>query len=303
MWEGFGKIGFALGILIISAGLYLVLYSDKEVQQDVLEFSLNLMGDRLLAMVPEGADKNKLSELYEGFKQRAIKGIVASDKIENVAANILNVSNTETTLTSQQAEGILRSAMMAPPPPILFARHVDPRPKEPLPHAERPESERREILGERVKIMFEFNEQMHEATKEHAKKHCEIAKQIHYQVKDGLNLVVDASLKTHVDENELGNLAIEFKHLEQAELLDWRVNLSKELKRESEEMKEELEALHESLKELHSQHLSEALEELESLKSLENLEYIPVINADSIRKVVENSLREAGISTQYKKPE
>jgi hypothetical protein len=295
MWEVFRKIRFFLLVLIISAGIYLVFFAEKEVRQDVLEYSLNLMGNKLLAMVPDGVGKNKLTELYEGFKQKAKQGDVAPVQIENIAASILNVSNTETSLTPQQAEGVLRSAMMAPLPRISAAPHKAHKPMGPPQRAISLESERWEALGERVKTMFEFNEHIHNAMKKHALKHREMASQIHFQVRDGLSLALDAGLRAHMNEKEFKNLAKEIKYLEREQLLEWRENLSEELEREMKEMKGELEALDESLKELKKQQNFEALEELESLKSLEHLEYIPVINADSIRKLVEKNLREADI--------
>ena len=295
MWKLLRIIGFVLAVLIVSTGLYIIFYAERGIQQDVLEFSLNLMGEKLLAMVPEGSAREKLSELYDDFKQRAINGLVEPEQVETVAANILNVSNAEESITPQQAEGILRSGMMAPKSSSSAIAQVEPTPEAPTKAPEHPQPERWEIAGERVKIMFKFNERMQETLKEHAAKTTEMAGQMHYQAKDGLNLVVDTRLKTIMDEKEFINLAKEFEHLEQEELLAWRENLSEELAKEQEEMKVELEALQESLEELKSQHISEALEQLEFLKSLEHLEYIPVINADSIRKVIEQSLREAGI--------
>ncbi len=299
MWEVFRKIRFFLLVLIISAGIYLVFFAEKEVRQDVFEYSLNLMGNKLFAMVPDGVGKNKLIELYDGFKQKAKQGNVASVQIENVAASILNVSNTETSLTPQQAEGVLRSAMMTPSPRISSVPHKAHKPKGPPQPTIPLKSERLEALGERVKTMFEFNEQMHNAMKKQALKHREMASQIHYQVRDGLSLALDAGLRAHMDEKEFKNLAKEIMYLEREQLLEWRENLSEELEREMKEKKGELEALDESLEELKKQQNYEALEELESLKSLEHLEYIPIINADSIRNLVEKSLREAGIHSPH----
>ena len=59
--------------------------------------------------------------------------------------------------------------------------------------------------------------------------------------------------------------------------------------------KKELAALQESLDELQEHRSFDIYKELESLKSLEHLRHIPVMHPDSIRKVVEKSLREAGI--------
>ena len=271
--------------------MYLIFYAEKGIQQDVLEFSLNLMGEELLAMVPVDVGREKLSELYDDFKQRAINGLIEPEQVEAVAANILNVRNTEESITPQQAEGILQSGMMAP----TAIAQVEPAPTAQAKAPEHSLPERWKSTGERVKIMFAFNEQMQEAVKEHAATSTEMPRQIHYEAKDGLNLVVDTRLKTLMDEKKIMSLTKELEHLEHLELLTWQENLSEKLAKEQEKMKIELDNLQESLEELKLQHLSEKLEHLESLKSLEHLEYIPVMSADSIRKVAEKSLRDAGI--------
>jgi hypothetical protein len=296
MWEMLRKIGLIPAVLIVFAGVYFIFfYAEKGIQKDVLEFSLNLMGEKLLALVPEGANREKIKELYDGFKQRAINGLVEPEQVETVAANILNVSNRKQPISPQQAEGIIRSGMMVPKSSSFARAPVKPGPEAPSKAPGHPHPEKWEIAGERVKVMFEFNERMQQALKEHTAKMAELAKQMRYQAKDGLNLVADTKLRTAMDDKEFANLAKEFEHLEQEKLLAWQENLSEELAKEKEKRQAELAALQESLEQLKSQHISETLEQLESLKSLEHLEYIPAINADSIHKMVEKHLRKAGI--------
>ncbi len=299
MRERFRKIGFVLAALVISAAVYLTFYAEEEVKQNVLEYSLDLMGEKLLALVPDGTEKNKLNELYQSFKERATKGNVAPQQIESMAANILNTSNAETELTPQQAEGILRSAMLAPTP-ISELPSIELGSDETPQIANVPEPERLHIVGNRVKTMFELNEKVYVAIKINALKHHEKARQIHYRVKDGLNIVMDLNLRPHLDEEEFKNLAEQLKTLEQERVLKWEKDLSVELEKEMAETKKELAALQESLDELQEQKSFEILKKLESLKSLEHLKHIPVIDPDSIRKVVEKSLREAGIRSPKK---
>jgi len=299
MRESFRKIGFVLAALVISVAVYLTFYAEEEVKQSVLEYSLDLMGEKLLGLVPEGTEKNRLNELYQGFKERATKGDVASQQIETMAANILNTSNTETELTPQQAEGILRSAMLAPTPiPELPYRELGSDETPQL--ASVPKPERLQIVGKRVKTMFELNEKVYIAVKTNALKHHEKARQIHYRVKDGLNIVMDLNLRSHLNEEEFKNLVEQLKDLEQERVLKWEKDLSVELEKEMAETKKELAALQESLDELQEQKSFEILKKLESLKSLEHLKHLPVIDPDSIRKVVEKSLREAGIRSPKK---
>ncbi len=292
MWDSFRKIGFVLAAIVISVAIYLTFYAEEEVKQSVLEYSLDLMGEKLLALVPDGTEKNKLTELYQDFKERATKGNVAPQQIESMAANILNTSNTETELTPQQAEGILRSAMLAPTP-ISELLYIELGSGEPPQLARAPKPERLQFVGKRVKTMFELNEKIYIAIKKNRVKYHEKARQIHYRVKDGLNIIMDVSLRSHLDEEEFKNLAEQLKDLEQKRVLKWEKDLSVALEKE-------MAALQNFLDELKEQKSFEILKELESLKSLEHLKHIPVIDPDSIRKVVEKSLREAGIHSRKK---
>ncbi len=292
MWDSFRKIGFVLAAIVISVAIYLTFYAEEEVKQSVLEYSLDLMGEKLLALVPDGTEKNKLTELYQDFKERATKGDVAPQQIESMAANILNTGNTETALTPQQAEGILRSAMLAPTP-ISELLYIELGSGEPPQLARAPKPERLQFVGKRVKTMFELNEKIYIAIKKNRVKYHEKARQIHYRVKDGLNIIMDVSLRSHLDEEEFKNLAEQLKDLEQKRVLKWEKDLSVALEKE-------MAALQNFLDELKEQKSFEILKELESLKSLEHLKHIPVIDPDSIRKVVEKSLREAGIHSRKK---
>ena len=292
MWDSFRKIGFVLAAIVISVAIYLTFYAEEEVKQSVLEYSLDLMGEKLLALVPDGTEKNKLTELYQDFKERATKGNVAPQQIESMAANILNTSNTETELTPQQAEGILRSAMLAPTP-ISELPFIELGSGETPQLASLSKPERLQFVGKRVKTMFELNEKIYIVIKKNRVKYHEKARQIHYRVKDGLNIIIDLNLRSHLEEEEFKNLAEQLKALEQDRVLKWEKDLSVALEKE-------MAALQNFLDELKEQKSFEILKELESLKSLEHLKHIPVIDPDSIRKVVEKSLREAGIHSRKK---
>ena len=60
MWEALRKIMVFVLVLAVSAAIYLLFYARGETRLNVLEQSLNLMGDKLLAMVPDGAEKERL---------------------------------------------------------------------------------------------------------------------------------------------------------------------------------------------------------------------------------------------------
>jgi hypothetical protein len=296
MWEALRKVAVFGFVLILSAGIYFLFYAEDETRRSVFDESLNLMGEKLLAMVPEGDKKGKLADLYADFKERAQHGQVAPKQVESVAANILNMSNAEASLTPEQAEAVLRAAWIepapapAPEPAVAIAEEPMRTPPEPF-----------ELVGKRVKTMFKFNEEMSRAIEHKVVQRHELAKRVHYHVQDGLKLALDTSLKLRLEEKEMQAFAEEVRKLEYQRLSHWQEDLAIDLQHEMLKVKEELQSLHESLSELGGLQSLEGLQALQSLRSLEELQHLPVIHADSIRKVVEMSLRAAGVTAQKRR--
>jgi hypothetical protein len=305
---GFREIGSFLwvfipslcAVLITSAGVYYVFYAEKEVQRNVLESALDLMGNKLIAMVPDGAEKDKISELYADLKQKTLQDNVAPERLEYIAANILNASNSQTSLTAQEAEQVISFKMIAKRPKVVTGLHSEGIEIKTPQEVRRHNPEDWEVLGKRVKTMFELNEHLNDATKRHAKIHRENVKRIHFRVRGGLTVALDTSFRAYMNKKEFVNLAKELTHLEERRLLDWQDNLSVHLEREIKVVRVEAVALRESIQKLKEYQIFEGMETLESLVGLEHLKQISAVDLDSIRKVVEERLREAGIRPQNK---
>lgn len=294
MSERLRLVGFVTFVIIAAAGIYLAFYANKEVKQDVLAYSLNLLGDKLLTMVPDGPQKTKLAQAYEEFKQRAIARKVAPEQVEQVAANILNATTSEKNLTSEQAEALLHSGLMFPPK--MQPPHSSQTPLQKPPSGKEPPSSEKWIaLTENLKTVLEFNENFQKVIREKAEKQKKMAMQFHYRVDNGLKLALDPELRQYLDEHEMQQLTKEMQQLEKANLLEWQTNLQEELQKEMQQLDEELATLQKSMAELKQQKMLESVQKLEIMKGLEGLENIPFINADSIYNAVGESLRAAGI--------
>jgi len=159
------------------------------------------------------------------------------------------------------------------------------------------------IAAERIKSAYEFNSEYQEAMKQYHKKLPDQRLQMKFHVDNGLKIAIDANLKQDFDRKRFKKLQEEIKKMEKERIIVWRKNFREEMKKERERLACELESL-KNLKELEKLEALkglEALESLEALKSLEVLQHIPVINADSIRIMVEKSLEEAGVCKEGKK--
>ena len=58
MWKAFKNMWILLLVLIVSTGIYWLVYMDKESKGDALEYALLLLGNDLMAKVPDTPEKN-----------------------------------------------------------------------------------------------------------------------------------------------------------------------------------------------------------------------------------------------------
>lgn len=342
-------IGFVIVVAVLTWGIFLVVVPDKEVKQDVLEFSLNLLGDKLLGMVPESAEKDVVKAKYEEFKQQALERKLQPTEVEEMAVNILNASQLETELTPTQAKAVIQLVCVTEEPKQVCSSKISKAERtsasasasaSPSTSAsasdvssyEHTAAEQWETIGKRINRMYHFNENLHRTIHGNPAMKHDLPRQIRYHVDAGIKIALDTRLKHALLKKELHSLSSELQQLQKEKLLEWRENYAEELQADMEELREELKSLKElkklkrlgylhqpgELKELEklkaleslealeqlevlrtipvSKHIGlEVLKSLESLKSLEALKNIPGVDGDSIRKAVEESLKEAGI--------
>lgn len=308
MKDTFKKIGFFLVTIAITAVIVWALFLDKESQQDTLSYSLNLLGDRLMAMVPESNDKASVQELYDKFVTQAKQQEVPPEKIETVAANILNVSNMEQEITSEQAKALLEVSLSNPVKiergatdsiEIQVMAKTSPVIVIPPP----PEKVKAQVgdyqkLGDRLVVVCESNKEMREAMREYAKNMK--AHQMHYRIDKDLRLIMDEKFKERLKEKKFRRLSKQLQEAERKKIIVWHKDFSEKFQKDMERLKVELESLEklkqlEQLEKLEQLKNLEALKSLQSLKSLEALKYVPVVNSDSIRIIVEKELMDAGV--------
>lgn len=309
MGKALKNIGFFLVTIALTAVIFWLVFVDKESKQDVLEYSLGLLGEKLMAMVPEGEEKAPVRTLYDNFIEQAKQQEVSPEKIESVAATILNMSNMDTVVTAKEAEALLKLSLadpvrierVVPESVVIGKRERTPRfvavtpPPPPPPKKRSPEEWR--IAAERIKSAYEFNTEYQQAMKHYNEKLADQQVQMQFEFENGLKIAIDENLKQDFDRKRFEKLQQELKKMEKERIIIWRENFQEEMQKKREKIKIELESLHKlkELEKLESLKGLEGLESLEALKSLEVLHYIPVVNADSIRIIVEKSLDEAGI--------
>jgi len=314
------NLGFFLIVAVITLAIFLLVNENQKMKQDVLEYSLDLLGGKLLAMVPDGAGKAVVKEQYDKFVAQTKNKELPPEEVEQVAANILNVTNAESTITAETALSCLTTAMESEDlsEEILAEDTHEARASgkiEPYPirHKSKRFNKYRDwtTLGNRLSDMYVFNENMRDIIRHNVELKRNLHKNLRYQVESGIKVALDPQLKHILSNIHSPQLNAELKRLENEDLLVWREGMQK-LRENMLQLEEEMRYLKElkrleALQEL--QHLSDlgqlaqlgqlgqlsSLSALSALSALDTLNSYPGVNADSIRKIVEESLRAAGI--------
>ena len=301
MGKALKKLSFFIVSFVITVGIFWLFFLDKESKNNILEYSLNLLGKRLIAMVPDNSDKSSVKNLYDNFVKQAAAKKITPKQVEYVAANILNLSNLDTTLTPEQAEAVLEFSLEAP----LELEKISEKSEAlkttsekghitmivtPPSSKEIPQKKWNE-LGVRIQELNEMNDELNRAMRDQSGGKGEECLHLNYRIDNGLRITLDHRMKEKLQDKKYRQLSRDIHRMEDKHLLEWRKNFEKEMKK----MRVELNELR-KLKKSGELKKLEGLESLKALEALKGLEFIPqVINADSIQAIVNKSLEEAGI--------
>jgi len=305
MWQVFKNIGFFVVVIIITAGLYWGVYMDKESKQDTLNYALQLLGNDLMAKIPDSPQKAPVVQMFDDILKKTRNREIEQEQVEYLAANLLNIQNVDTTFTPEQVEAILRISLNSPlkierpaevttecnekstrPERVVIVEKIaDPSS---LPDWEQ--------LGERIRQMYDFNEKI----RSQFDHQDELREKIYFRVERDLLLSIDLNLKDRLIDKKFKQLAEEMKLLEKEHAILWEENIQCEIEQEQQALKLELEELKQLQEMKHLQNLQqlEVLKNLEVLKTLDALKYLPVIDSDSINKIVKESLKDAGVDVK-----
>ncbi|HNW58141.1 MAG TPA: hypothetical protein PKI62_00525 [bacterium] len=213
-------------VLALSSLIFIVLTSDKKIRQQVLRPTLEALGEQLFAAVQDDVEKDRLEARYKTFVDEAEEQAIAPEKVEKVAARILNLRSRDSVISSADALKMLDEAHAAPAPddPAAMIRGRE------VPHAssgfqigtERltPSTWSKEEMARRLKAMQEFQKQM-ELLSRKQEKQKEWESRYHFQPSDsGLRVMVDLKLRDAlVGRDSL--LIMQLRDLEKKRWLRW----------------------------------------------------------------------------------
>ena len=291
---------YGLIVILVAVGItgYLLYLQNKE---DILSYSLDLIGEQLISMVDDADSKERLATRFASFKERVLENEIAREQVENIAANVLNLSISGSKLTPMEAQLVLDMPFMTDitelPSSALDANVPEPADIESTspPDARRPprfrgnmDTRERRQLGERLQSIIALNTQVHEIAGKNREDAMVISGGVRYDFENGLQVTIDETLRDSFRKQLLEGFADEIKKLEDDKLLIWRQNLSEQLRRDRAKFRAEVRLTRamERAQQEGDRTATEGLDVIVSLKHLEGLGYHSALNPESLHVIV-----------------
>ena len=290
MIKSLKKLGFFIVTLVLTAFIFWLIFMDKQSKTDALDYTLGLLGDKLVAMIPNESGRKSMQEKFGDFVKQAKEQKVSPEQVEHVAANILNLSNAETKLTTEQAQAVMDFSLATP---FITSQSEC----ETEASCTIPSSKKWQNLEKRIQYVYKFNDKMREAIKEDSENKSKLAEQYHIQVQNGLIMAMNENMKAKLSKMEGDKLQHELKQLENDQVVIWnneqKNKYSDKIKRDKQQKN-----YYVALKKLQEANINTEVI-IKSIKILENLPSFSTINFDSLEIVIESSLKKNDDEKKY----
>lgn len=217
----------SLAFILTVGGYWLIQY----LKQENIDHYIGLLGEKLLAMVPESSEKRTLESMFKTFEKKVEEKQVAPEQVEKIAADIMNITNITDSLSFEEAEAILNIAQV---PAEKGAENQIIKLKPVLPV--KPIDEKRwQEMRKRVKSVYLFHEKLNNRIKERS-----IESNVMYHADKDLHIILDSKLKSDSLLIADSLLKKELELLEEEKILIWQNNFEKDLQKKLKELEKEL---------------------------------------------------------------
>jgi hypothetical protein len=218
-----------LFMIALSFLIFFVLVSDKKTRQHVLRPTLEALGERLFAAVRDDSERQELEANYRTFMAEAEAQEIAPEKVEELAAGILNLSSRDSVISSQDALRLLEESRAVAEdnssPGSSEKQNDERRPpgraSSGFPIRRVPEPAwSKEEMAQRLKAMQEFQQEMERLARDPAHREM-LERRYHFQPSDsGIRVFVDVQLKDALRERD-ALLMEQLKDMEKKQWLKW----------------------------------------------------------------------------------
>ncbi|NOZ60987.1 MAG: hypothetical protein GXO74_04855 [Calditrichaeota bacterium] len=297
MQNAIQKILFFIVSVALTFFIYWLVFLDKESKSNALDYSINLLGERLLGMVPDSLGKSSVASLYNNFARKVNQREIPPEQVEKVAANILNLTNLDTVLTPAVAAAALN---LSTAKTNIAAREKNGQSERQIgmpANIQAPPSSAREWekLGAKLKEMYQVNQEISDVSRQRkATMPAAVSPPILFHFNKQIRLAVDPAFLKQLEAARDEKLLAKLKKLEKANLLDW----APEVKSNLAEVRAELMEMKKAQQFIQSDSFKNVVKKqtqfsLKVLKKLQNLGIANLgVNLDSLEQAVQKSVAE-----------
>jgi hypothetical protein len=270
-------------VFIIAVGAYWIF---QEFKRESIEHYMDLLGQKLLAVVPESSEKRTLEKMFSNFQEQVQEKQVTPEQVEEVAAGIMNITNISDTVSVAEAEALLGTVVVSPKElneKIELRVETVPRAKaEPA-----SEAKKWDDLQDRLKSVYVFNERLKRRSKERAAR-----ERYMYHVDKGLRIIADSEVRPGITKDANRQLHEELIKLEKHNIVIWRENLKKEIEEKAKMVEEKLKELQESrnLKNYATIKVLQQLHFTEKMKGLDSIVINALMKLDSTQLRIDSNI-------------
>ncbi len=258
--------------LIIAVGSYWLI---KELPVDGIEYYVEYLGEKLVNLVPKEQEKQEVAQIYEDFKNKVREKKIKPENVEQIAAAIINLSNTNDTLSLAEAEKLMQMALIEIPLPSDAPEIVD--------HPE-PTPEEWEDLNERLSTVYKLDERL--TDQEIIIKKTPAIK---YRVDENLNIIIDNKVRPDLENEEV------LLRLEEDKRLIWMDNMEEELNKSLVRLELQLQVLSKNREINESLLKAKILTHPESGEVVivsDSLELVTIVHWDSLENQIRHELEQ-----------
>ena len=105
------KILLATIVLAISSGIFFLVVQEQEVKENILRASLEMFGSELLAMVPDGPEKERLAQKMNQFIDKAENNEVPTTQMQEFVSAGLTMKMNQEEIPPAKLEAMLELSM------------------------------------------------------------------------------------------------------------------------------------------------------------------------------------------------
>lgn len=288
-----------ISLLVFAYIVVVVFFLIRDYKKDIsnaLNDSLDFIGGTLTAMVADSSDKKVAVGTYNDFKKQVLNHKVAPQQVESMAANILNLSTSGVMLSPAEAEEILKSAftiriekdstfqdsLTVTLDEMSFPKiSIDSKPRKPV------TSDDLKMSNTRLFSIHDFEKKISRLQENRKISDKDFRRNMYYDSKNGLKLIVDPKSKEHFLKDDIAEIDIELKNLENEDVLVYNNDLKKALENEKKKLEKELRLIIFTRNKRNVERAKSAveLEQMETFKKL-RLMGIAHIDKDSLDKII-----------------